>query len=253
VKWERLNVIFGSRLLLAALLLLWPLALSFSLDSSGGREAPGVETTQSKPNLTPQMPELPNSKSSTAPTKKSNSVSSPSLQTQSNSRITPEQARSRLDSLKLQALTLSSQAKTRLATLKQQLTDSQMSASQALTSLNSALMDIQRLQTNLAEQKQIAQEWGDRLQNSDEAYYFLQQDMDALQAQYDTLKKQIAQMKRGRIASPILFGIAGVGVGLVALPNPQGQYDLTQRLVGGGVVIGSVGLWALGRYLFKWW
>jgi hypothetical protein len=137
--------------------------------------------------------------------------------------------------------------------LQQQLKDSQTSASQALTSLNSALTTIQKLKENLAQQEQLANEWGNRLQDSDESYYYLQQDMDALQAQYDTLKKSISQMKRGQVASPILFSVAGLGVGLVALPNPQGHYDLNQRLVGGGVIIGSVGIWALGHYLFNWW
>ncbi len=131
---------------------------------------------------------------------------------------------------------------TQLADSKTAIDDLQASLDNCLISLNAA--------------RQWADEMGRRLQENNEDLAAAFTNLDALSHQNADLKLQSARLQnQARRNGLIGFGFAGIGFGagvpLVVEGVQRGNRSMA--LSGGGVIIGSAGLWLLGRYVFHWW
>lgn len=104
------------------------------------------------------------------------------------------------------------------------------------------------------------EQFGERLQDADEWNYELNLYLDDLEETVEGLEEQVASMERkvkNAGTSGVIFGSAGgFGLGLTGWGVGElinGNNGLPILTTGVVVSAASYSVWALGRYVFKWW
>lgn len=105
------------------------------------------------------------------------------------------------------------------------------------------------------------EQFGDRLQSADEWNYELNLYIDYLEERLDKLENELTKIDKKINTASIAgvsfgtlggmgIGIASWGIGELITGNSDG---LGKIAIGTGTSLVSYGVWALGKYLFKWW
>jgi uncharacterized phage infection (PIP) family protein YhgE len=143
-----------------------------------------------------------------------------------------------------------------LAGLQTQLADSETTITSLQASLNQAKQTIARLSQNLTKAQDWANQMGQRLQENNEDLSAAYDNLDTLSQQNADLKQRAAglQAQAGR-SGLIGFCFAGIGYGAGMPLILEGIRADNQTMLwsGAGAIIGSTGIWLLGRYLCGWW
>jgi hypothetical protein len=193
------------------------------------------QSQASQPNSPAQTPTMPNFPTSSAPLR--------DLLNQGSSLF------NLLDSQLATAQTQLAQAGTRLDS-----SDKTMMLLQER--LSAATQTIAQLSANLKKAQDWAEQMGQRLQDNNEDLANAYNNLDTLTQQNAYLKQQAAglQARAGRNGL-IGFAFAGIGYGVGIPLMVEGIRADNQTMLwsGAGSIIGSTGIWLLGRYVFNWW